>query len=179
MEGVSGGCWHRAGSWHSTETGSCSQLSLLAQHWGSAVPSHGAPELRTPVGARSWQGEAKPHWVRGAVGTCWGALGRWAPLPSCLGLSRKPSRWCFHGVKKQHMSPDPRRVAAAAMPPLPRCCGDAHRDPEVPAVPCRSSTALQQHGSLLPGESSTSPLPRPRRDGNPRMCRRDWVRSSR
>lgn len=119
MEGISGGCWHQAGSGHTTGLGSCSQLSLLARHWGSAVPSHGALELGPPVGAHSWEGEAKPFWVQGAVGTCWGAPGRWAPLPSCLGLSRKPSRWCFRGVKKQHMSLDPWRVAAAAMPATP------------------------------------------------------------
>lgn len=75
MEGFSGGCWHGAGSWHTTGLGSCSQLSLPAEHWGSAVPSHGTPELRPLLGAHSWEGDAKPCWLQEAVRTCWGALG--------------------------------------------------------------------------------------------------------
>lgn len=167
-ERADSGCQRRAGSWHPAGLGGCSRLCLPARRWGAAVPSRGALELRPPMGAPGWKGEAEPRWGQGAGRDIPGGTGAMGSPPACLGLSRELSRCCFRGVKKQHMSPVPRRVVAG---------GDARGSPDAAGrqsgTPrCQRCPAgpAQDRGSVCPGSlghaPSANPSVQPREDGS-------------
>lgn len=110
----------------------------------------------------------------GGCGDMLGGTGVMGSPPSLPGAEQEAEQVVF-----------PRREKAAYVPGSPARGGGAGardspgaggaRGPPVPVMACRTSTALQQHVSLLPGTSSMHPLGHPREDWNPRRCCRDWL----
>lgn len=138
-ERADGGCRRRVPvpvlGWLLAHGGAGKLLLGMAQRWGAAVPSHGA---RSGAAATHgcWKGESPL-----GTGGRWGPpRGHWgAGLPPRLpGAEQGAEQVLFLWREKAAYVPG--SPASGGGRRCPWCCGEAERDPEVPAPSCGTGT---------------------------------------
>lgn len=154
--GTGSGCRRQGGSQHTSGLRNCPLLSLLAWCWGATVHPVGLQSSGRPWVPADGRGRPSPTEGRGADGDVRRGAGLLGSPPARLGLSREPSRCCFHSVKKQHMSPVPQCAAAGCDARVSPDARKAEQDPRCqrcPACPLALRGTLPEPllGMLLKG----------------------------